>query len=282
MTAPPFDAIQKVRLGDIDVAYVDTGIGIGAGTDPPIVLVHGFACGMRMWGPQIRLWGGRGRMIAYDQRGHGLTDAPDDAAAYSGGHLNRDLLALLDHLGLDRVTLVGFSMGGGPALALALSAPKRVGRLVLADVGSGAENPWALVRLAEVWADLARREGRDALIADMLRSEFFKVLARRGPAAHRYMKTLLRQHQVHGIVHTLQQVLARRKPMFRLKGKLAALAVPTLVIAGARDFACHKAERLMLSTIPRARGVRIAQASHMAPVEKPALFARALADFLVN
>ena len=73
-----------------------------------------------------------------------MTDAPDDPSRYSGHILSRDLVGLLDALGLDKVSVVGFSMGGGPALALAATMPQRVSRLVLADVGAGADDGWKI------------------------------------------------------------------------------------------------------------------------------------------
>ena len=59
----------------------------------------------------------RFRVIAYDQRGHGLTDAPAVATEYSAAHLARDLVGVLDALKIERAAIVGFSLGGGPALA---------------------------------------------------------------------------------------------------------------------------------------------------------------------
>ncbi|MBM3573915.1 MAG: alpha/beta fold hydrolase [Alphaproteobacteria bacterium] len=119
----------------IDIYYRDFGAG------PPLVLAHGLACGWRMWWPQIRRLRGNRRVIVYDMRGHGRSGAPDDVDLYSTAHLGQNLVGLLDHLNISRADIVGFSMGGGPAIALALGQPDRVRRLVLADVGSGAENP---------------------------------------------------------------------------------------------------------------------------------------------
>jgi pimeloyl-ACP methyl ester carboxylesterase len=112
------------------------------GMGEPVVLIHGLACGKRMWFHQIRALRERFRVIAYDQRGHGLTDAPADPKHYSPSHLVRDLSGLLDALGIAPASIVGFSLGGGPALGLAASAPHRISRLVLADIGAGADNMW--------------------------------------------------------------------------------------------------------------------------------------------
>src|SRR5215475_1747209 len=105
-------APQRMRIGDIDVAYRITGRG------PPVVLVHGLACGQRMWFHQRRRLADRHTVVTYDLRGHGCSEAPVEASRYSGGHLARDLIGLVDALNLERFAVVGFSMGGGPALAL--------------------------------------------------------------------------------------------------------------------------------------------------------------------
>src|SRR5262249_43556320 len=88
---------------------------------------------------QRRKLSDRRTVVTYDQRGHGHSDAPDDATRYSGAHLARDLAGIVDALSFDKVAIVGFSLGGGPALALAAARPERITHLVLADVGSGAD-----------------------------------------------------------------------------------------------------------------------------------------------
>lgn len=85
--------MPSVRVGDIAIHHTLAGAG------PTLVLVHGLACGARMWVRQRGL-ARRFRVVTYDQRGHGLTDAPDDPARYSPEHLARDLAGLLDALDL--------------------------------------------------------------------------------------------------------------------------------------------------------------------------------------
>src|SRR5262249_22797065 len=127
------DSSRRIRIGDIELAYRITGRG------KPVILVHGLACGQRMWFHQRRKLSDRHTIITYEQRGHGHSDAPDDAARYSGAHLTHDLAGVVDALNFEKVAIVGFSMGGGPALAFAAARPDRITHLVLADVGSGAD-----------------------------------------------------------------------------------------------------------------------------------------------
>ena len=204
--------MDRIQVGDLNISGTDAGDG------PPVVLLHGFACGKRMWLHQIRALKQRFRVIAYDQRGHGLTDAPATATRYSASLLARDLVGVLDALKIERAALVGFSLGGGPALALAASKPERVSHLVLADVGAGADDPIKIELMARRWGDLIGRGDIDELVCDMLRSELFKVYARRNLRRRNHMAALIRSTPIDGLRFTLSEVLAKRKSLFRLHG----------------------------------------------------------------
>jgi pimeloyl-ACP methyl ester carboxylesterase len=265
---------MTVQVGDIDIAFDDAGAG------EPVVLVHGMACGKRMWFHQVRALRARYRVIAYDQRGHGASGAPGDSSHYSPQHLARDLVGLLDALGISRAAIVGFSLGGGPALALAASAPERISRLVLADVGAGADNMWRSQWLARRWTGLIDRGDTDELVRDMLRSEFFKRYAMSNRRNRDYMAGLIRATPLAGLRHTLTRVIAERKSLHRMTGTLRALHMPTLVLAGRHDNVCRNSAHLLAGTIPNAAMAWIDDAGHMAPLENPKAFTAKLASFL--
>ena len=267
---------SRIRVGDIEIAYRVTGHG------RPVILVHGLACGQRMWFHQRGTLSARHTVITYDLRGHGLSDAPADAAHYSGAHLARDLAGLIDALGLDRVAVVGFSMGGGPALALASAKPERVTHLVLANVGAGADDAWRIQWLARRWVDFADGSGFAELVPDMLRSEFYKLYANRRPCFRRYMEGLIRATPLAGLRHTLAEVLGKRTPLFRMRSMLQGIKVPTLVMHGQHDYVCRNAARLMEETIPGAAVHKIADVGHMSPLEAPSEFSERLAAFLAS
>lgn len=268
------DRLQRIQGGDLTVSVTDTGAG------PPVVLLHGLGCGRRMWTHQIRALKERFRVIAYDQRGHGLTDAPAVATSYSAGHLARDLIGVLDAFKIERAAVVGFSLGGGPALALAASRPERVSRLVLADVGAGADDPVKIEAMARRWVDLIRQGNAEELVCEMLRSELFKVYARRNLRRRNHMGALIRATPIDGLRFTLSEVLSKRKSLFRLSGALRSIQAPTLVVVGQLDYVCSKAARLLAQTIPNATLKVIANSGHMAPLEQPASFNAALLEFL--
>lgn len=264
----------RIRVGDLAVAVSDSGDG------PPVLLLHGLGCGKRMWSHQIRALKRRFRVVAYDQRGHGLTDAPALATRYSARHFARDLVGVLDALKIERAAIVGFSLGGGPALALAAARPERISRLVLADVGAGADDPVKIEAMARRWVDLIRRGAIDELVCDMLRSELFKVYARGSLRRRNHMAALIRATPPDGLRFTLSELLAKRKSLFRLTGILQSIQVPTLVAVGQFDYVCSKAARLLAQTIPNATLKIIADSGHMTPLEQPAAFNAALMEFL--
>ena len=123
------DFSRRIRLGDVELAYRITGRG------KPLILVHGLACGQRMWFHQRRKLSDRHTVITYDQRGHGQSDAPDDARRYSGAHLARDLAGIVDALGYDKIAVVG-SQGEAEARQLFLQR-RGVDFVALGLAGSG-------------------------------------------------------------------------------------------------------------------------------------------------
>ncbi len=272
------ERLTRIQVGGISIAVDDTGDR--SGNAPPVVFLHGLGCGQRMWFHQKRALRRRFRVITFDQRGHGLTDAPPAATDYSAAHLSRDLTGVLDALRIERAAIVGFSLGGGPALALAASQPERISRLVLADVGAGADDPVKIEAMARRWVALIDRGERDELVCDMLRSELFKVYARGGLRRRNHMAALIRATPNAGLRLTLSEVLAKRKSLFRATSVLKAVRAPTLVLVGEYDYNCTKAARLLAETIPNAALKVIAGSGHMAPLEQPAAFTAALLEFL--
>lgn len=266
--------MPRASVNGIEIDYELRGSG------PAVVLVHGFACGQRMWFQQARVLGRRYQVVTYDMRGHGGSSAPESVADYNDGAFVGDLAGLLDHLGIERCVLVGFSMGGGPALGLALRQPQRVAGLVLADVGAGSDNPAALRRQAEVWLTTIAHRGREALIESILTWPLIRNYARKRKLFGCHMRLLMEQHSLAGYRGLIAGILARRRSLFQRQTQLARLRVPTLVIAGHEDFDCRKSSALLARAIPGARLVLVPGAGHMLPLEQPRAFTAALAEFL--
>jgi pimeloyl-ACP methyl ester carboxylesterase len=119
-------------LGEVTLFHTDDGPREGA---PVLLLVHGMAADSHDWIWHIPALAERYRVIAPDLRGHGYSSVPD--SGYKPRVMARDLAALLDHLGVDRVTAVGHSLGGQIVSALAVEHPERVNAVVTVDAGYG-------------------------------------------------------------------------------------------------------------------------------------------------
>src|SRR2546425_5373816 len=145
--------MPRAQVNGISLYYEVTGDG------PPLVLVHGFACGIRSWDPQVKALSRSHRIVTYDVRGHGISEAPRDAAEYSQAISVADLHALLVQLGIRRAAVGGLSMGGNIALNLALAHPTVVSALVIADTGAGSDDPAEWAAAANTFADALDRRG---------------------------------------------------------------------------------------------------------------------------
>src|SRR5581483_6047804 len=149
------------RVNGVSLYYEELGQG------PPLLLVHAFPVGRGMWDPQVRGLSGRFRVITYDCRGFGRSEAPTAPDAYSQAHSVADAQALLEHLGAVPAAVCGLSMGGGIALNLALAHPASVRALVLCATGAGSDDPGAFRARCVEYAESSRR-GMDIFFDKML------------------------------------------------------------------------------------------------------------------
>lgn len=145
-----FDYGCKNRLptpGAFTTAYFDSnGVQIyfeEHGKGEPVVLVHGFASRAdRNWGETnwYTTLAPHYRVVALDCRGHGKSGKPHDPAAYSGETMGEDVIRLLDHLGIKRTLIIGYSMGARIVTGLLLHHPERLRAAVLGGIGAVSES----------------------------------------------------------------------------------------------------------------------------------------------
>ena len=251
-----------------------------AGRGAPLVLVHGFACGIRSWDPQVRALSRYRRVITYDVRGHGLSDAPPEAAAYSQATSVADLHALLAHLKIGRAVVGGLSMGGNIALNFALAHPAMVSALIVADTGAGSEEAGDWAAGLRAFADVLNRGGVEAFADMAVAHPLFARYVAQGPEAERLVRSCLTTHRARGLAHTALEVLAKRPSIYSLDARLRALGVPTLLIVGEYDTPCLKPHRFMADVMPKARHVVLRGVGHLTNLEAPAAFNAAVKSFL--
>ena len=127
--------MQKFQSDGVEIAFIDEGEG------PAVLLIHGFASNHRVnwvstgWVQELRATGRR--VIALDNRGHGESAKPRDAAAYGTPEMAEDARRLLDHLGIERADVMGYSMGARITAYLAISHPERIRTAILSGLGEG-------------------------------------------------------------------------------------------------------------------------------------------------
>jgi 3-oxoadipate enol-lactonase / 4-carboxymuconolactone decarboxylase len=222
-----------------------------------------------MWDAQAAALAPRFRVLRYDHRGHGGSPVPD--GPYAMEDLAGDVLALLDDLGLERVTWCGLSLGGMVGMRLALDAPERIGRLVLSCTSARLE-PLA------GWAERAatvRARGVGALAPSVL-ERWLTPAAPRGAAE--WLDAMLRATPAEGYAGCCEAIGGHD-----VLAALGAVQAPTLAIAAADDPATPPAElEAIRDAIPGARLHVLDRAAHLANVERPEAFDAVLLAFLAE
>lgn len=260
--------MPTATINGITIAYTEAGQGT------PVLFVHGYPLNRTMWEPQLTALSQRARAIAVDLRGHGESSAPLWFATMD--LFADDLKGLLDHLGIDRAVICGFSMGGYVTFAFYRKYPERVRGLILADTRAQPDSPEAKQNRFNA-AQTAHQQGAKA-IADGILPRLLTTSAVEGnPVLVAKVRAILESVPVAGIAADLM-ALAERPDSQPL---LPQISVPTLVIVGAEDTLTPPTDsQLMAERIPRARLVTIPNAAHLSNMEQPEAFNRAVGEFL--
>jgi esterase len=254
----------------------------GAAHARPLVLLHGITGHARTWDHLAQALQPGFRVIALNQRGHGDSQwAP--GGDYSVGAMAADVGRLAEHLGLDPFLLLGLSMGGRVAIALAGTHPERVERLVIVDIGPD---------IAPAGMERVRRTIGTAPERFTSEDEAREYVRRGNP---RYNESELRQRVAHGLTRLPDGGLAwkydkaireamrlgLRREAMDLWEPLARITCPTLLVRGAEsDILSPEIAKRMLASLPDGRLVEIAEAGHSVPGDQPEAFAAAVRSFL--
>jgi 3-oxoadipate enol-lactonase/4-carboxymuconolactone decarboxylase len=252
---------------DLDGLTVHVRIDGDAGR-PPLVLLHSLGTCLEVWDAQAEALAREFRVIRPDLRGHGLTGLGAGDAGIED--MARDVLGVLDALGVDQAHLGGLSIGGLVAQALALAAPARVLSLMLCDTAM-------VFPPAQMWRDraaLARAQGLDVLEDGVLAR--WVTPAGMDTAAARGLRAMLRRTPAEGYA-----AAADALGDCDLSERIAALAMPTLIIVGDQDQATPvAAAQAMQAAIAGSELVVLAGAAHIPTVECPAAVTAAMQGFL--
>ena len=262
MSLPP---LSSVTLHSGTLAWREAGSGA------PFLCLHGLGSSSKSWNIQYRNFGGTNRVIGWDCPGYGGSDDPSTATPLAADYAEA-LVGLLNALSLDKVDLIGHSMGAIIAGCFAGLYPNRVRRLILSGARAGSSRLGAASGYAQRLEELKT-----------LSPEEFGTRRAAGMVAP-------------GADADLRERVARIAAEARLSGYEAAchmlshsdntealrhLSMPTLILCGAEDRVAPPEEsRHLLSLIPNAELVLIDGAAHAPYLEKPGPYNAAIAEFL--
>ncbi|VVE49417.1 3-oxoadipate enol-lactonase [Pandoraea pneumonica] len=256
------------RLIDVGDATLRVAID-GADHAPALVLSNSLGTTLEMWAPQVSALARDFRVIRYDTRGHGgssVTPGP-----YNIAQLGRDVVALLDALGIARASLAGVSMGGMTGMWLGIHAPERLDRLaiVCSSAHIGGEDGWN-TRIRAVQAD-----GMGAVTDAVVSRWFTPSYPQREPATVDGMKAMFRSLSPEGYAAACGAV----RDMNQLD-EIAAIKAPTLVITGSEDMATPPA--MSTAIVERIAGAQqvIVPGAHLSNIECAQAVTTALSSFL--
>jgi pimeloyl-ACP methyl ester carboxylesterase len=253
----------------------------GTGSGIPVLFVHEFGGDHRSWQPQVAYLARRYRCLVYDARGYPPSAVPTDPAAYSQARAVADAIAVLDAAGAGDAHVVGNSMGGFCALHLGLGHPDRARSLVVAGCGYGAHPDQAAAFRAES-LDLADRYERDgsADVADSYGAGAWRLFLRdKDPWSYAEHLRILAEHDPLGAALTMRGVQAQRPSLYDLRDELAAMTVPTLIVAGDGDDNVLDANLMLRRILPRAGLAVLPRSGHLTNLEEPTLFNRLVETF---
>jgi 3-oxoadipate enol-lactonase len=241
---------------------------------PVVVLLHALATHSELWRPQWAVWSTVFKLVAIDLPGHGASPAPA-APLRMDGYAAR-VGAALDELGVQRAAVVGLSLGGMVAQAMALRDAARIRALVLAH--TTARTPGAV---RELWAQrLAQfeRDGLEAQVQPTLARWFTADFARDHPMTMEWVARQIRSTTPAGYATAIGAI--QDLDHF---DRLGEIALPTLVVAGDSDLAVPpQSASAMVDRLPRAELLMLADAAHLGNVQQPLAFTEVVGRFLTR
>jgi 3-oxoadipate enol-lactonase len=259
---------MKIEANGIQMNYQLSG----RENAPVVVLSHSLASSLAMWDPQMESLESHYRVLRYDTRGHGGSDAPK--GAYTLDQLGEDAIGLLNALNIDLVHWVGLSMGGMIGQCLALNHADRFQSLVLCD--TAAIIPEEAQAVWEERMDTARNKGMAALLQETLERWFtLPYLSQNSPGV-----ALIRNHflatPVMGYIGCSEAI----RNLNYLE-RLSEIKIPTLIMVGEDDPGTPvAASKAMYERISGSRLVVIPSAAHLSNIERADDFTSALIEFL--
>jgi 3-oxoadipate enol-lactonase len=259
--------MKKIKANGITINYqVD-----GPDKAPWLIFSNSLATNLAMWDEQARELSGKLRVLRYDQRGHGATDAP--AGRYPFDTLLADAIGLMDALGIEKASFAGLSMGGATALGLAERHADRLDRVIVCD--SPCQSTAASTQQWEERIVVAQKQGMDALVEPTVGRWFPpEVLAAKPPHVDK-VRQMIRSTPVNGFIGCAAALADHN-----YAAAVGTVTRPALFIAGEKDGVTPAAMRKLSAALPGSRYVELPGAGHISNMDQPKAFTEVVRDFL--
>jgi 3-oxoadipate enol-lactonase len=241
----------------------------GPADAPPLILSNSLGADLRMWDPQAEALAERFRLVRYDTRGHGGSPVPD--GPYTIDHLGEDVVALLDHLEIERAHFAGLSLGGMTGLWLGIHAPERLDRLVVLCTS-------ARLGPAETWrerAETVRAQGTEAVAEAGVGRWLTAGFREAHPDTAAWLRDMIAATPDAGYAACCAVI-----EHMDLRPELAGISAPTLVIAGAQDPSTPPEHAEAIAAAIPARLAVLDPAAHLANVEQAEAVTRLIREHL--
>jgi 3-oxoadipate enol-lactonase len=238
---------------------------------PWLIWSNSLATNLAAWEDQAREFKSAFRVLRYDQRGHGATEAP--GGRYSFDLLMADALALMDAIRIEKAHFAGLSMGGATALGLAELHPERLDKVIVCD--SPCQSTPASTQQWEERIAIAEKQGMAALVEPTVTRWFPPEVIKANPPYLDKARQMIRTTPVQGFIGCAAALADHD-----YAAAVATVKRPVLFLAGEKDGVTPAAMRKLHASLSGSRYVELAGAGHISNLDQPAAFNRAVAEFL--
>ncbi len=263
------------HVNDVDLYYETYGEGF------PIVLAHGYCASINLWKHQIPLLAERYQVIAYDARGHGLSSAPAGKEHYALNHLVADMLALLQHLGVEQAYIAGHSMGGATTAGFAARYPEMTKAALICNIDAGHQPPdpdndpiAAETRLRAL--ELVRERGMVNYARQQIAEKTVPPFIQASETEQHVFVTRYAHQPLNGYLG-VGEALPWREAW--LTEAARSLNMPVVIMMGTDDV-MHRGAEVLLAHLPQAHFVSIKEAPHDSMNARPEAFNQGMLEYL--
>jgi len=247
----------------------------------PLLLLHGFTGSHQTWLPFISHWSKRYKVIALDIIGHGQTESPEEVALYSMENVSKSINDILDVLGIDKVNVLGYSMGGRLGLHFALHYVKRVNGLMLESASPGLalkEEREARIQKDNTLSHRIEENGIESFVDNWEKIPLFSTQKHLPKVLKNAIRKERLQHQPIGLANSLRGMGTGRQPS--LWEALAGFetSIPVLLVAGEKDEKFLNIAQEMKRKLPMSFLIVFRRAGHALHVEVAEKFDKIVYD----